>query len=242
MKIVKFSLIALFCFLTLVTAHADDSYHPEANATLEQGKAWTKIDFDQKNETKVIFRVWYPYTPDQVWETLIDTNGWKKNHKDYSDSATLDSSQFTKAKALNSPDINNYYSSIGKSTPYPSDYNRKKGGIWTSYVFQRFNVPWPFKDKWCVLGIKNDESKSKLGQYQYTYEMGGGNFKALKGEWKILPIKDKPGWTEFRGEYITDPGISAPRFITRSIVKSSVQRSTDENMKALQKNGASRAK
>ncbi len=193
------------------------------------------LSFD-KTKARLIFRVLFPYPPDKVWPVLIDTNSWTKVHaSDYKDSRTLDQNQFDLVVEKQPTSIKAFYELIGEQS-FPSQYGRKQGQVWTSYILQRFNLPWPLKDRWVVMKIKNDETKSAQGKYRYEYKMSAGNFRELGGYWELLPAEGKPGWTEFRGEYSTDPGVSVPHFLAKNIYPSSIRRSAKENWDVMKKN------
>lgn len=232
----KITLLSLFtlCFLIIAQpAYAENTFYPEARETLEEGKAWNKTFFKRHNTmVKNVCRAWYPYPANKVWKVLIDTNSWKDLHSDYTDSRTLDRNQFELVKEKKPINVKGFYELVGEQI-FSSYYNRRAGGVWTSYVFQRFNFPWPLKDRWVVMKIKNNESKAGKGRYRYDYKTYAGTFKELKGYWELLPIPGKPGWTEFRSEYKADPGIQVPRFITRAVYKASMRRSVKQYTKVL---------
>lgn len=184
-------------------------------------------------KSKTASRIWYPVESTKAWPVLIDTNSWKSVHKGtYADTRTLDKNQYELVAQKMPDSVDSFYELIGQST-FPSDLGRQKGGVWTSYTFQRFAFPFPLKDRWAVLKIKNDESRAAKGEYRYEYEMVAGNFKSLKGYWELMPLAEKPGWSEFRVEYYSDPGISVPHFLGKSIFRSSLKREAKENLEQM---------
>ncbi|MBX7148740.1 hypothetical protein K1X76_06600 [bacterium] len=227
-------LVLLFTLFN-VPAHAYNTFHPEADADLEKDGVWVRTFF-KKEETAAltVFRAYIPYTPDKAWEVLTDTNTWKSRHNDFKDAFTLTKSEAELVAAKNPVNVKDFYSLVG--TPvHPSHLNRQKGGNWTSYVFQRFNFPWPLTDRWAVVEIRNDETNAGKGEYKYEYKTRGGNFKWLKGYWALMPHPTKKGWTEFRGEYKSDPGIDVPHFLAKSVVKSSIKNNVKEDSAELAK-------
>ena len=226
----------LFCALLLSPASfAWDQFHSEADPTLKTDNIWTQTTF-KKNDHAIrsAFRVWYPAKPQILWKVLTDTNLWKEIHSDYKDSQTLDKQRYDLVAEEKPHDIKAYHDIVGNAQ-FPSDYGRIPGGIWMSYDMQEFNFPWPFADRWAVMKVKNDESDAKKGVYHYEYKMVAGNFRESRGYWEILPLPDKPGWSEFRGEYRADPGIETPQFLTRALFKSSLKKAREENLKELEK-------
>ena len=230
----------LFFFLSLLilapVCWAYDNFHPEADQTLQNGETWVDVSF-KRHEYKAhtTTRAWYPFSAGEVWRILIDTNTYKERYSDYSDSRTLDKNQFALVVQKKPDSIRGFYELVGGQN-FPSEYGRKPGGVWTSYILQRFNLPWPLNDRWGVSKVKNDESQGPArGKYRYEYETPVGNFKTLKGYWELLPVPFKPGWTEFRGEYDSDPGIQYPQFLAKNIFRASMKKSVEANRKVLEK-------
>lgn len=232
----------LFLMMVLVSfkAQAYDVFHPEADANLKSGQPWQVVVFDNNSASRVYFRSWYPYPADAVWKVLTDTNRWKDVISDYADSRTLNKEQFDLANEKKPDSAKALLDLIGSQT-FASNNDRVAGKVWTSYVYQRFKLPWPLSDRWMIMRVKNDETNADKGSYSYDYKMTLGNFKDLKGHWELLPIPDKPGWTEFRGEYTSDAGISIPHFLAKSIYKSSQQKTTQAHLKELARTGAKKA-
>jgi len=185
--------------------------------------------------SRTTFRVWFPISSDRAWQVLIDTNNWKKVHpSDYTDSRTLDKNQFDLVKQKKPDSVKAFYELAGAQI-FPSTMGRDAGKEWIGYNFQRFHLPWPLHDRWTVMKIKNDETKALAGRYRYDYELTVGNFKALKGYWELLPLPEKPGWTEFRGQYDSDPGIFVPQFLGKTIFKAAIKRNAKENLEVMKK-------
>lgn len=225
--------LLLIFLLCSQPALAWNEFFSEADETLQNENLWARTTF-KKNDGGIrsVFRVWYPHSPGAIWGVLTDTNLWKEIHGEYSDSHTLDKKLFDAVTAAKPKNIKAYYEIVGQPG-FPSHYGRRNGGTWFSYVFQRFNFPWPFADHWAVTRVKNDETGAAKGHYRYEYKMTAGNFKESKGYWEILPHPTRKGWSEFRGDYRADPGFPAPHFITRSLFKSTLEKSRQENIDEL---------
>lgn len=228
-------IIALSIFLGSTYVHSEDSFHPEADETLKDGKVWVLTTFKGRGsyEGHIAFRAWLPYPAEEVWKVLIDTNNYKKMHSDYDDGRTLDKRQYDLLSQKKPTGVKDFYEIVGDQV-FPSYYNRKKGGVWISYVFQKFKFPFPLSDRWNVMKVKNDETKASKGKYHYEYDTLVGNFKTLKGYWELVPVSGKPGWTEWRGKYKIDPGIQYPQFLARTIIRSSLKKSVKSNLKVLE--------
>ncbi|EKD42724.1 MAG: hypothetical protein ACD_73C00041G0004 [uncultured bacterium] len=223
----KLTLFITLFFCLPFTLKAYDSFHEEANALLEKEGLWVDTDF-KKDETMATttFRAWLPFKAKDCWKIMTDTNNYVVYSKDYKDTRTLDKNQFDLVNQKQPDTINAFNELVGEQK-FPSDHGRIKGSGWMSYVLLRFNFPWPLADRWVVMRIKNDESKSLQNTYRYDYKTFAGNFKELKGYWELLPVPGKPGWTEFRGEYKADPGIAVPQFLAKKIFKSSMKQTIE---------------
>lgn len=229
--------IFVFVLLTFLVCGrgvlAYDTFHPEADPVLEEKGVWSRTVYKTNSMASTEFRVWFPFPPSQVFELLIDTNRWKEIHSDYTDSRTMNLQQYNLAAEKKPASVKEFYELMGEKI-LPSFYGRQPGGVWTSYVFQRLNLPWPISDRWFVIKIRNDESQAFQGEYRYDYKMLTGNGKELKGYWELLPVKGKKGWTEFRGEYKVDPGMQTPQVLGKAIFRASIRRSAKENLEALE--------
>ena len=82
--------------------------------------------------------------------------------------------------------------------------------------------------------VKNVENNAHKGEYKYEYKSIAGNFKELKGFWALVPIPSKKGWTEFRGEYKSDPGISVPHFLAKTVTRKSLRATVKDKIKVLE--------
>ena len=226
-------LLVAFPFFYGGGAAAYDAFHPEADPVLEEKGVWSQTIYKSNSMASTEFRVWFPHPPEKVFELLIDTNRWKEIHSDYTDSRTMNLRQFNLVLEKKPASVKEFYELVGEES-FPSYHGRQKGGVWTSYVFQRLNLPWPLSDRWFVIKIRNDESQAFQGEYRYDYKMFTGNGRELKGYWKLLPVKGKKGWTEFRGEYKVDPGMQTPQVLWKAIFRASIRRSAKENLEALE--------
>lgn len=226
--------LILVLLLFATSTYAYNTFYPEVDPELDEEKIWVQTAFD-KNTTNVrtSFRAWLPHSAKILWPIMIDTNNWKNISKDYNDSRALDGSMAKLLENKQPKDIKELYKLIGDKN-VESYEGRLKDGKWISHAFQRFAFPFPLKDRWAVIKIKNDESDSAKGYYRYDYKMIASNFKKLEGYWELINIPEKPGWTEWRGYYESDPGIHVPHFLTKSIYRSSLKKSAETYSKKAQ--------
>src|SRR3990167_924468 len=218
--------ILVFLFFS-TNIHAYNTFHPEVDPELNEENIWVNTAFDKKaTNVRTSFRAWMPHEAKILWPIMIDTNNWKNISKDYNDSRALDEGMAKLLENKQPQDIKELYKLICDKK-ITSDHGRLTDGKWTSYALQRFAFPFPLKDRWTVIKIKNDESSSSKSYYRYDYKMIVSNFKKLEGYWELTPIPNKPGWTEWRVYYESDPGINIPHFLAKSIYRSSLKKSAE---------------
>lgn len=84
-----------------------------------------------------------------------------------------------------------------------------------------FNVPWPFKDRDCVLRVKVDRDPktgtiliTEVSEPKYIREQEGVvRIQQLVATWKLVP---KSGGTEVTNEYGSNPGSDIPDWLTNT--------------------------
>lgn len=186
---------------------------------LQKDQLWIHVDFIEGTTGAVIhFRVWFKGKPEKAFQVLTDTNSLKAL-SNFTDARTLTKQMFERLDVVQPQNVDDVKKSI-QGNVIASDHNRRPRKNWTNYTFYQFNFPWPLKDRWAVQKIRLDETNYHQGEYKYKYTTEHSNMKALKGQWFIKPVKDKPGYTEWYGEYQTDPGVSAPKFLLKKGVVS----------------------
>lgn len=204
-------------------------FHPEAQAQLEKENFWAGVVFTNDERYSVTsVRAWYNHPPEKLFLYLADTNLYVKVHKNYKDSKALSPKVFEDILVKQADSVESVLATIG-SNQMESFAKRKAGQKWKSHAFLNFDLPWPLANRWMVQEITVDESRAAEGYYRFDYEVKLGNFKALKGYWELLPIKDKPGWTEYRCQYVSNPGIPIPKFVAEKAALISIRKDFEEN-------------
>lgn len=227
-------LFGLFALATPQTVSAYNSFHPEKDALVYGDKFWAEVVFKGANTGVTQFRVIYEAPANMVFAQLIDTNNLQKYHSSYADSRCLTESTYNTIIVQKPAGYADLITLI-QDAHIPDLQNQKIGGLWTDYWYLRFNLPWPLSDKWVVQKVKVDESHADKNEYRVEYKMEHGNLKILKGWWEVVEVPGRPGWTEFRGETESDPGIPMPNFLARSTFKSSLRKEFETNTALFQK-------
>lgn len=229
MKIFRVLFLCLLFVSTFVQAGESDELKD-----LQKDNIWIGVNFDKESTAAQIhFRVWFKGTPEKAFKVLTDTNSLK-SLSNFNDARTLTRKMFQKADALQPQKSEDVIKSIS-GNQIASDHNRIPRKNWTNYAFFEFNFPWPLSDRWALQKIRIDETNYHQGEYKYKYQTIHGNMKVLKGEWKLKPLKDKKGWVEWYGEYETDPGVSAPKFMLKKGVVSGFKKDVKEYRKRILK-------
>lgn len=231
----KWAFLLFFALLFVPSlGHAYNVFHPEADTELKETHIWTKINCKKSGETFATIRAWYPFPPEKVFQVITDTNHFSKIHKSYLDSYTLTETVFEEIVAANPQSADEVLKLI-KDKKMDSFAHRNQNQNWKTYIYVNFDFPWPITNRWALQKISVDESNAPKGEYKYSYKMKVGNFKYLKGYWELLPIPDKPGWTEFRGQYESDANMALPPFVVKKALRLSLKKDFEENKKAIQK-------
>lgn len=204
-------------------------FHPEATAELEKENFWADVSFTGDERYSITsVRAWYNHSPDKVFLLLSNLNGLVQIHDNYESSMALSHDVFEEL-LVKMPDSVESASRVIGNRRVPDFDGRKPGSKWQTHAFLNFNLPWPLANRWMVQNILVDETRSAEGHYRFDYEAKAGNFKTLKGHWELTPLKDKPGWTEYRAQYISNPGIPIPKFVAKKAAIISIKKDFEEN-------------
>jgi hypothetical protein len=85
------------------------------------------------------------------------------------------------------------------------------------YFYNRFNMPWPLRDRYFVVKMFREPEIYFVHWYQII-----GNMKVNKGSWKLTPFKGNKHKTLAVYILYSDPGISIPPFLIRIATKGSL--------------------
>lgn len=204
-------------------------FHPEATAQLQKEHFWADVTFTGDESYSITsVRIWYNHSPDKIFAIMANMNAQVRNHKNYQHSKLLARNTFDNIISKSPDSMDSVLALIGDRTE-PDFADRKASQKWSSQAFMSFNLPWPLDNRWFVQTFTVDETKASEGRYRLDYEVRLGNFKALKGYWELSPIPDKPGWTEYRAQYVSNPGIAIPKFVAKKAAIISIRKDFEEN-------------
>lgn len=84
----------------------------------------------------------------------------------------------------------------------------------TLYFYNRFNLPWPLKDRYYILKMIR-----KPEDYAFYWTLYAGNTKVNKGSWELMPFKGSRRKTLAVYTLLTDPGVSVSPGLMRIAIK-----------------------
>lgn len=155
-----------------------------------------------------------------VWKLFLRTNDWKYYRlPNLTDSRAVTEEivervgDNQKAKA--------FYEALGDQVINPVRH-RNPTGVWHSYTFQYYDLPWPLADKWMVVKNKNDETKGAGGVYKVEWDSVVGNVKTMSGSMILEPFEGDKERTRMEYHVLSNPGSKVPRFLIKWGVKSTM--------------------
>lgn len=244
MPFLKFKIKFFFSFLFLAqlifldglllsnTAKADPIFLKNKSIglkTLEKGKAWVSTRFVKNSSAAITeFRAWLPYQCEVAWPVFVDQNSLHRIHKEFLDSYSISKADFDLVVEKNIKDLKTFYQ-VTQKRKQSFQKVFKADQIWQDHAIQVFDLPWPVKNRWTLLSIQADPTKAPQS-FRYSYESKAGSMKKLIGFWELVQREDPKNPCEFRGQYLSDAGISAPHFLARSSFRSALRRNVKEKI------------
>jgi hypothetical protein len=155
--------------------------------------------------------------PEIVWRLFVQANEWKN----YRLPSLTDSRAVTDAivrEVGTSGKVEDVYRALGDKIVDPTA-NRKKGGLWSGYTFQHYDLPWPVANRWMIVKNNNDETKSGQGIYRSDWSKAAGNVRTLDGSLTLEPFDRDPDRTLLVYRIQSDPGSHVPKFLLKWGVK-----------------------
>ena len=155
-----------------------------------------------------------------VWRLFVQANEWRR----YRFPNMTDSRAVTEAivKEVGGSDkVEDVYRVIGDRI-FDATADRKKGGVWTGYTFQHYDLPWPVANRWMIVKNSNDETRLGEGIYRSEWTKAAGNVRTLDGTLSLEPFEKDPNLTLLIYEIRSDPGSSVPKFLLKWGVKNTM--------------------
>lgn len=233
MRIKIFWVFIFFLGFTL-TFSAQAQFYPEHDELLLKDNFWAEVTFEGDSVGVTHFRIHYPASAETVFLHLININALKKLHKSYADSKSLSLENYQKILQTQPENFSDLIALIQDAVTTDLS-NRKQNLNWMDYWYMRFNLPWPFSDKWVVQEARVNETQAVQGLYRVEYKMTHGNLKHLSGWWEVQSLPNRAGWSEFRGETHSHPGLAIPQFLAKETFKSSLYKEFETNTEYFKK-------
>ncbi len=157
---------------------------------------------------------------ESVWKLFLRTNDWKyyrlpnlTDSRAVTEDIVREVGTNQKAKA--------FYEVLGDQVINPVRH-RNPTGIWSSYTFQYYDLPWPLADKWMVVKNKNDEREGPQGVYKIEWYCVAGNVKTMSGSMILEPFVENKDMTRMEYHVLSNPGSKVPRFLIKWGVRSTM--------------------
>lgn len=146
--------------------------------------------------------------PNIVWKVIGDNNNFKNFMPHTLESIVVDKDLMPiilEKKPKNEREVEEI---VGLAVD-PKIYH-VKGGKYSVYFYTLLDFPWPISNKWYILKIDRDETRSTQGIYISSWDMVIGNLRTNKGSWFLEPYSE--GRTKVTYNLLTDPGGKIPDF------------------------------
>ncbi len=187
-------------------------YSSELCSELLAGKIFTDCKrIGVGNLTECILKGVINAPPDQVWNLIINDEKICKFMPRLLKSQVLQPESITRLKAIKEPKAADEIEALLADCFTHSTDFRVPGQIYTLYLYERIDLPWPFKDRWYVVRITRDERQAIKRVYVARWFLEAGNLSENRGQWKLEPLGENRTIVTYH--MITDPGVNLPRYI-----------------------------
>lgn len=158
-------------------------------------------------------------TPEVTWDTLYLSNEWPKFMPRNLATHYISAGG---VEALRGTSARNLERLIATARQHKVDAARAIGGVWHGFMFIVMDLPFPIANRWYVIRVRHDETKSQQHQYERTWDLVFGNIDALEGGWQLEP-GPQPCQTIARYQDTVDLGLKVPDLLTRMVAKLALQ-------------------
>lgn len=226
MGIMKGGLIKLGYFLIIVAPFlysmttTDLEANKEITKKLMRGRIVARITRLPNSNTYKCQAMGIIYAPiDKVWKVLSDYNHFKDFMPNISEGFIVNPDAIRKIKENEVSDWSEFEKELMKFRLEQIEDN-------TLYFYNRFNLPWPLKDRYYILKIERIPEK-----YTFHWTQFIGNTKVNNGSWELMPFKGSKLKTLAIYTLYTDPGLS----VSSSLMHIAMKVSLPGTIKAVRK-------
>lgn len=149
--------------------------------------------------------------PDDVWEQMIRFNHYASFMPRVIDSFFITQEGIT---VIQNAGTRNASRLRSLAQPFKVEGNRKKGGLWSGFVFMVIDTPFPVENRWYVLKVEQDETKAASHTFKRCWSLVDGNIEAAQGCWQVQP-DTKEGQSLLTYQDHVNPGKKIPEWIAR---------------------------
>jgi len=202
-------------FLLIIATHflyslssEDLQSKKEIQLKLTRGKIITRITKLPNSNTHICQAMGVIYAPiEKIWEVISDYNHFKDFMPRIKESFIVNPSELKKILDIEVEEWK-------KFEKYLRNYKLEQINGDIIYFYNRFNMPWPFKNRYYIL---------KMVQYPESFSFRWtqfiGNTKVNDGSWELIPFKGSKRKTLGVYTLITDPGVSVSPSLCRLAIK-----------------------
>ena len=126
-------------------------------------------------------------SPDDVWKYLIRFNEYDRFMPRVIESFFISEEG---VQALKKAPTRNANRLRHVARPFKIDLQEQTGQIWKGFVFMVVDAPFPVENRWYVLKMTMDESRSNEHRYERCWTLVAGNIKSADGCWSVEPAKE----------------------------------------------------
>lgn len=209
------SLIFIIFFLLMITTHflysqsLEDLISKEENQLkLSRDKIITRITKLPNSNTHKCQAVGVIYAPiDKIWEVINDYNHFKDFMPRIKESFIVNPAELKEILDVRVEDWK-------KFEKYLKKFKLEQINGDLIYFYNRFNLPWPFKNRYYILKmVRHPES------FSFRWTQFIGNTKVNDGSWELIPFKGSKRKTLGIYTLITDPGVAVSPSLCRFAMK-----------------------
>ncbi len=158
--------------------------------------------------------------PELVWRLFILADHWKSyGLPTLADSRVVDQEIVQRSASLKK--VKDFYKILGDRIVDPLS-QRARGRIWTSTIFQYYDLPWPVANRWVIAEYVNDEREIAKGIIRSRWTKAAGDIRTFSGTITFEPFGGDLHRTLMVYRVESDPGSHVPKFLIRWALRQSM--------------------
>lgn len=148
--------------------------------------------------------------PEIVWRVITDINNFKYFMPKTLNSMAVSADKIPLILQSRPSRAEEVEQLLGDHPANPAG-SRIPGGKYIVYLYSHLDFPWPCNNRWYIVKLQQDETRSGQQYYQSSWSLVTGNLQENSGEWLVEPYGR--GKTKVVYRLLTDPGGAIPGFL-----------------------------